>query len=146
MGNTNEKLNNAVVDEKPESQVTKPITKPIMTSGARSPRTFESRQKTNGAGTNNTVALSNHFSGDLEDLEERVKSMMEKSQHNYANRNEKAFICRVCGKESAGNAIKDHIEVNHLEGIVIPCNLCEKTFSYRNGLRKHMRKDHQKYH
>ena len=51
-------------------------------------------------------------------------------------------MCRVCGKEGAGNAIKDHIEANHLEGIVLPYDQCKKTFRYRNNLSKHMRKNH----
>ena len=40
------------------------------------------------------------------------------------------------------NAIKDHIEANHIEGIVIPCNLCDKTFRSRNALRLHNRLHH----
>ena len=83
--------------------------------------------------------------GNFEELEERVKSMMEKGQNyrNCKNRNEKAYICKVCEKEGAHNAIKDHIEANHLEGIIIPCNLCDKTFRSRNALRLHGYKNHQ---
>ena len=80
---------------------------------------------------NTTLAIPNSFSGDLDELEERVKSMMEKSQNKYANGQQLAHRCKVCGKEGMGSAIKDHIEANHLEGIVIPCNLCDKTFRYR---------------
>ena len=87
-----------------------------------------------------TVAIP----GDLEELEERVKELMEKSQSNYQNGNYKAAVFKVCGKEGKGNAIKDHIEANHLDGIVIPCNLCDKTFRSRNGFRQHKRQ-HQKY-
>ena len=29
------------------------------------------------------------------------------------------------------NAIKDHIEANYIEGIVIPCNICEKNFQVK---------------
>ena len=79
------------------------------------------------------------FSGNLDELEKRVKSLMEKSQNKIANGCEFAHMCKVCGKEGNSSAMKDHIEVNHLEGIVIPCKLCDKTFKYRNGLRKHKR-------
>ena len=83
------------------------------------------------------VAIPNIFSGDLDELEERVKALMEKSESNYHNGNYKADMCKVCGKEGKGNAIKDHIEANHLDGIIIPCNICQKTFRSRNSFRKH---------
>ena len=68
--------------------------------------------------------------------------MMEKSQNkitNGPNASCLADLCKVCGKEGKGSAIKDHIEANHLEGIVIPCNVCDKTFRSRNGFRLHKR-------
>ena len=89
---------------------------------------------------NRTLAIPGNFSGDFEELEERVRSMMEESQNTLANGLQKAHTCKVCGKEGKGNAIKDHIEANHLEGIVIPCNLCNRTFRSRNALRIHNRK------
>ena len=138
IGKTEEKVENY---ENPESQMTNdPITKPTMSNSAKTESTFHERQSRNGPDTKNTVALS---SRDLEELEQRVQSMMEKSQNNYANGLHKADICKVCGKEGKGNAIKDHIESNHLEGFIVPCNLCEKTFSYRNGLKKHKLKYHR---
>jgi len=72
----------------------------------------------------------------VEDLEETVKSMMTKSGHTWSN-GRLAYSCSVCGKEGQGNAIKDHIEANHLEGVSIPCNFCERTFRSRSGLRQH---------
>ena len=61
----------------------------------------------------------NHFSGNFEELEETVKSMMVKSTNFVANRKARAYadICKVCGKEGLGSAIKQHIEVNHLDKI-----------------------------
>ena len=88
---------------------------------------------------NRTLAIPGNFLGDFEELEEKVRSMMEKSQNQYANGHQKAHTCRVCGKEGMGSAIKDHIEANHLEGIVIPCNLCDKSFRSRNAFRIHNR-------
>ena len=52
--------------------------------------------------------------------------------------------CKVCGKGGKGNAIKDHIEAYHLEGIVLPCDQCEKTFRCRNSFSKHRRTDHHR--
>ena len=41
-----------------------------------------------------------------------------------------------------GSAIKYHIEVNHLEGIALPCNHCANTFKTRMALRSHENKLH----
>ena len=90
-----------------------------------------------------TVAVSSIFSANIEELGERVKSMMGKSQNNLPD-GQKASVCKVCGKEDKNQNIKDHIEANHLEGIVIPCNLCEKTFRSRQCLRQHKRQPHNK--
>ena len=90
--------------------------------------------------SNTPVALPSYYSGDLDQLEEMVKSMMEKSENNYRDRKYKAHRCKVCGKEGESNAIKDHIEANHIEGVVIPCSLCEKTFRSRDSLRHHRQK------
>ena len=100
--------------------------------------------KIHNPGENSTLAIPGNFSGDLEELEERVKSMMEKSQNKLANGFQLANRCKVCGKEGVGKNIKDHIEANHLEGIIIPCNLCEKTFRSRDRLRKHKGYQHNK--
>ena len=104
-----------------------------------------SENKSVAAGSKEIVAVSSYFSGDLEELEERVKSLIGKSQNLYQGGkygNELASICKVCGKEGRSNALKDHIEANHLEGIVIPCDHCEKTFRSRDSLRHH-KKQHQ---
>ena len=92
---------------------------------------------------NTTLAIPSNFSADLEELDEKVKSMMEKSQNKYANGLQLADRCKVCGKEGMSSAIKDHIEANHLEGIVIPCNRCDKTFRSRDSLRHHKLRQHQ---
>ena len=83
------------------------------------------------------IAIPNFVSGDLKELDERVKSMMEKSQNLDPSGKQRAHICKVCGKEGAGIAIRDHIEAHHLEGVSLPCNVCEKTFRSRQRLRKH---------
>ena len=86
------------------------------------------------------MAVSNPTSGDLQELDEKVKSMMEKSQNLTqctSRGTRKADICKVCGKEGEGINIRDHIESNHLEGISLPCNTCGNTFRSRQSLRKH---------
>ena len=88
---------------------------------------------------------------DLQALDEKVKSMMEKGQKMIPNgkqangtpRQKISSICKVCGKEGRWNVIRDHIESNHLEGISIPCGYCGKTFSTRNSLTHHILKFHK---
>ena len=63
-------------------------------------------------------------------------------QNPSANGHQFADICKVCGKEGHGRDIRNHIEANHLEGVVIPCNLCDKTFRSRNSFRTHKSRQH----
>ena len=93
------------------------------------------------------IAKLDDFSGDLfANLDERVKSMMEKGQNmiSYGNgRIGKSNVCKVCGKEGQIVVIRNHIEAIHLEGIALPCNMCEKIFSTRNGLGTHISRHHK---
>ena len=86
---------------------------------------------------NQRQTIPDKFSGNLHELDERVKSMMEKSQNRIEGGKRFADLCKVCGKEGFGGNIKEHIEANHLEGVVVPCRLCTKTFRSRNDLRQH---------
>jgi hypothetical protein len=108
---------------------------------AKTRRTSFKRETSNDkivtAEDNSTVAIPSSYSGDVDQLEEMVKSMMEKSENDYGNGHRKADRCKVCGKEGMGSAIKDHIEANHIVGIGLPCNLCENNFRTRNALRRH---------
>ena len=73
------------------------------------------------------IAVSNFVSGDLQELDEKVKSMMEKSQNRWKTDGKRMEnVCKVCGKEGQWVAIRDHIEANHLEGVSLPCNVCGK--------------------
>ena len=92
---------------------------------------------------NNALAIP--MSGDLQQLDETVKSMMETSQNlvKDGKRERLGKICKVCGKEGHATDIKRHIEANHLEGVCIPCNFCEKTFRSRQSQDKHNLKHHK---
>ena len=89
----------------------------------------------------------------LQALDEKVKSMMEKGQKmipdggkQYRDGTPKqstSSICKVCGKEGLWTQIRDHIEAHHLEGVSLPCNHCDKTFSARNSLGRHTRLYHR---
>ena len=78
----------------------------------------------------------------MKELDERINSMMRKSENLCRGGSRKADICTVCGKEGQGRDIKDHIEANHLEGLSIPCNYCEKIFMSRSSFRTHNKRFH----
>ena len=90
-----------------------------------------------------TLSVKNFVCQDLQELDIQVKSMMEMSQNLVPSRKEKARICKVCGKEGAGYTIRDHIEANHLEGVVLPCNACGKTYRSRTALSHHKALKHR---
>jgi len=80
---------------------------------------------------------------DIQDLEEKVGSMMKRSQNLCYDGKQKAHICAACGKEGKKSNIKDHIESNHLDGVSIPCNFCINTFRTRRVLKHHIIKHHK---
>jgi len=88
-------------------------------------------------------AVFNVTIGDINKLDEQVNSMMTKSQITRDRKGRKAYICNICGKEDQNINIKDHIEVNHLEGVTLPCKYCGKTFMTRHTLRHHTKTHHK---
>ena len=90
-----------------------------------------------------TVALLKSNFGDLQQLSNKVNSMMEKTFKKKPN-GLPLYLCTVCGKEAQSDSIKKHIEVNHLEGVAIPCMLCEKYFKSTRAFGMHNLKDHKK--
>ena len=87
----------------------------------------------------NLVAIPNYFSPELKELDEKVNSMMHKNENLTPTRH----ICKVCGKEGYRSDIKKHIEAKHLDGVSIPCNLCEKNFKSRRASYEHELKYHK---
>ena len=92
--------------------------------------------------TSKTVAVQNYTSEDLDDLDEKVRSMMQKTENRISNGTARADMCKVCGKEGQFNNIKAHIETNHLDGMTFPCNLCEKAPRSRHALKMHKNTNH----
>ena len=74
-----------------------------------------------------TVAVANEDSANIQELDEQINSLMSKGsgkdKHGLP-----IYVCNICGKEANHKNMKDHIEANHLEGISVPCNFCEKMF------------------
>ena len=100
----------------------------------------------------NELAVQDLSGTDLQALDEKVKSLIEKGQKmipyggkraNGTPIHQRLSVCKVCGKEGLWNQIKNHIESNHLEGILIPCDYCGKTVSSRHRLTVHKKKIHK---
>ena len=91
-------------------------------------------------------ALALNNSSNDEDLDNQIRSMMEKSENNLASRNAKgkARICKVCGKEGSMGTIQSHIESNHITGFTHDCTVCRTTIRTRDALRIHMYLKHDK--
>ena len=77
-----------------------------------------------------------HGDINLQELDERVKSMMTKSQNFCSNGSgRKADICKVCGKEGRGKDIRDHIEANHMRGTQRSVQLLWKNLQVKKCIR-----------
>ena len=88
-----------------------------------------------------TVAVPHQeISGDMKDLDAQIETMVDRG--GSGEKNIKAHVCKVCGKAGTPTYVKRHIERNHLEGISIPCNLCEKNVKSRHALRQHRSRHH----
>ena len=114
----------------------KPSHKNVLKSEGTSQPNFAEEIQSNAVG-GEVATLANYFPpGELlQELDEKCLSMMEKTSGKNA-RGQLIYRCKVCGKEEINGGMKNHIETNHLEGISIPCELCEKTFRSRNSLAK----------
>ena len=73
----------------------------------------------------------------MQKLDEKVNSMMAKSIEK-SNPGMPVYICNACGKEGQHTQVSDHIEVEHLEGVSIPCNFCGKFFRSRHSKAVHI--------
>jgi len=135
MGKTDEKVEDYKEDENTLTSTFSPRNVNIPETAQRQ---APGNRNIQNIGENRTLAIPGSHSEEFEELDEKLKSMMKKSQ-NRDTKGRFAYLCKVCGKEGQHPNIKDHIEANHLEGIIIPCNLCDKTFRSRNGLRQHKR-------
>ena len=89
------------------------------------------------------ISDSIQFSGDQDELDKTVKSMMQRNKcKDSVGLCKYVYVCNICGKEGQQTTIKGHIEAKHVGGITIPCNMCEKIFRTRPNLRAHKRNNH----
>ena len=89
-----------------------------------------------------TVFEDNNYTTEdgFEELDQKVKSMFEFSENPApGNTLGRARICKVCGKEGERTSIINHIEVNRMAGLCIPCKMCGKYLASRAALKQHNR-------
>ena len=85
-----------------------------------------------------TVAVTDYtVAADLQDLDDKIKSMMMFSENKTKNGRETARICKVCGKEGSQGDIKRHIEAHHITGVSHTCNICGSVAKTRKSLSVH---------
>ena len=91
------------------------------------------------------LVIQDQSGTNLQALDEKVKSMMEKGQKMIHNGKQakRSSICKVCGKEGLALIIRNHIESNHLEGISISCDYCDKICPSRHSLNMHKSRFHK---
>ena len=90
-----------------------------------------------------SVPLSNNTSfSDIQKLDEQIDAIMVKTSRK-TKRGMTLYACNVCGKEDNKSHTKDHIEANHLQGVSIPCNFCDKIFKSRHAKTNHIRTHHK---
>ena len=86
------------------------------------------------------VIRKDEFSGELEELDNKINAMIGRGENLIPKGSAmiKVYVCKACGKEGASTTtLRAHIEANHIEGISIPCNSCQKAFRSRKALRQH---------
>ena len=101
--------------------------------------------------TSKALAIPNQSSKDLQALDDKVLSLTEKGekmipngkQENGTTKHAQSYICKVCKKEDKWFNIRKHIEASHIEGISIPCDICDNTFSSRRRLSEHKQRFHK---
>merc|ERR1712129_516484 len=89
-----------------------------------------------------TVAVTDYtLAADLQDLDERIKSMMEVGRKPiyYGSTKKISRICKICGKEGETGNIKKHIKANHIPGVslTLTTNICGKARKTWKSLRAH---------
>ena len=91
------------------------------------------------------VALTNDkVVVDIHNLDEKIMSMITRSEVSSGTGQGKMATCNVCGKHGPSNAMPRHVESNHITGVAHACDICGKLSRSRHALRIHISNFHQK--
>ena len=72
---------------------------------------------------------------DMAEVDEKIQQLMETRDG--------IFHCKACVYSSRQSThMKEHVE-RHIDGLSYPCQFCDKTFRYKNSLRKHLYNFHK---
>ena len=85
------------------------------------------------------VLEKNSINAELHHIDEQIKSMMTVADLR-TNDGRRLATCNTCGKQSASNNMRQHIETNHITGVSHTCNICGKISRSRDALRQHRQK------
>ena len=90
-------------------------------------------------------AIATTTNTSVHELESTVKSMMTKTDRKVKSHGRGwIYSCNVWGNGGLSMNLQHHIESNHVEGIYLPCGLCDKTYRSRSSLQNHKRDGHKK--
>ena len=84
------------------------------------------KSKTEAEDPSNAVEVLRFDTEGVGELAEKAKSLMEKTSSLTPDGKRSFYAYKVCGKEGQSINVQQHIEANHLEGAVLPCNVCGK--------------------
>ena len=92
-----------------------------------------------------TVAVRNDkINVELQDLDEKIMSMITRSEVSLPAAQGKMASCNVCGKQAPYKNMQQHIEANHITGVSHACDICGKVSRSRSALSKHVSIFHRK--
>ena len=85
--------------------------------------------------SNNILSVNGSGMADGAEIDQKIKEMLQRQEDGY--------LCKTCGKMSSkkSNAY-EHAET-HIDGLSVPCHICEKSFRSRLCRRKHMSRVHR---
>ena len=79
--------------------------------------------------------------------EDEKENLVGMADQHLVRTEDGSWECILCGKSVSGKnsrqRMRYHVEGKHLEGISLPCNLCDKSFRSRNLLNSHRSRYHK---
>ena len=108
--------------------------------GNRTPSNVEYQMQPN---SDSTVAVQeNQISIGLQDLDDKIRSMMTITDVRSADGKGYMASCNICGKQGPSRNMPTHIEGNHITGVSHTCDICGKASRSREARRPHRIKKH----
>ena len=114
--------------------------KRVKAQGNRTPSNVEHQMQPN---SDSAVAVQeNQISIGLQDLDDKIRSMMTITDVRSADGKGYMASCNICGKQGPSRNMPTHIEGNHITGVSHTCDICGKASRSRKARRQHRIKKH----